>query len=348
MLRRGWSTPRAARPSPDSARCREARQFLFASLLLADQLIDKKPGRAAPSAARACPTPTLVARAESLAEHLESLAEALEREAAKRLSSNATGTARYEPSKIPEAIKYPRELSLSGPWSGRSTWCPPDVCGVRGFPANGHGGPVTSLPGPGDPRPEMEPLSKEPLRRAALDARKAFVRTLSDAERALLEQSARRKSHVAVRRCGGRRRLCPARVGNQPACWRSRRPARSARIVAYPAFDHPAKPFRFRAGDPLDAGPFGMMQPKPKATGGRARPDPRSPDRDRRSRHPARPRQGPLRPRARPSEEDGARLVGVGWPLQRLDQNHSGRRLGHSARRLRLSWRTGALQPRLI
>src|SRR5438309_9247272 len=45
------------------------------------------------------------------------------------------------------------------------------------------------FPGPRpDPRPEMEPLSKETLRRAALDARKAFVRTLSDADRAQLEQ----------------------------------------------------------------------------------------------------------------------------------------------------------------
>jgi hypothetical protein len=34
----------------------------------------------------------------------------------------------------------------------------------------------------------MEPLSKESLRTAALDARKAFVRTLSDGERALLEE----------------------------------------------------------------------------------------------------------------------------------------------------------------
>ena len=41
--RRGWSTARAARRWPGSARCREARQFLFASLLLADQLIDKQP-----------------------------------------------------------------------------------------------------------------------------------------------------------------------------------------------------------------------------------------------------------------------------------------------------------------
>ena len=33
-------------------------------------------------------------------------------------------------------------------------------------------------------------------------------------------------------------------------------------IVAFPAFDNPAKPFRFRAGDPLEPGPFGIMQPK--------------------------------------------------------------------------------------
>ncbi|HEV2596005.1 MAG TPA: cell division protein ZapA [Sphingomicrobium sp.] len=58
----------------------EARQFLFASLLLADQLIEKKPAAAAP------PSPSLpdratVRRAESLAERLESLAMALEKDA---------------------------------------------------------------------------------------------------------------------------------------------------------------------------------------------------------------------------------------------------------------------------
>src|SRR5437868_6196202 len=47
---------------------------------------------------------------------------------------------------------------------------------------------VPSPPFPPGPRPEMEPLSKEALRHAALDARKAFVRTLSDARRAKLEQ----------------------------------------------------------------------------------------------------------------------------------------------------------------
>jgi cell division protein ZapA len=56
----------------------EARQFLFAGLLLADQLIDKAPDAAA-AAAPAPPDPELVGRAESLASRLESLAEALER-----------------------------------------------------------------------------------------------------------------------------------------------------------------------------------------------------------------------------------------------------------------------------
>ena len=65
----------------------EARQFLFASLLLADQLIDKSPGAAAAPAAAEAPAPTgpdpeLVRRAEALAGRLESLADALEREAA--------------------------------------------------------------------------------------------------------------------------------------------------------------------------------------------------------------------------------------------------------------------------
>ena len=66
----------------------EARQFLFASLLLADELVDKKGGTAAPppdamlpAAPAASPDPALLNRAEALAERLESLAETLERDA---------------------------------------------------------------------------------------------------------------------------------------------------------------------------------------------------------------------------------------------------------------------------
>jgi cell division protein ZapA len=57
----------------------ESRQFLFASLLLADQMIEKPDGSAAVVASG--PDPRLVGRAEALAERLEALADALEREA---------------------------------------------------------------------------------------------------------------------------------------------------------------------------------------------------------------------------------------------------------------------------
>jgi cell division protein ZapA len=59
----------------------EARQFLFASLLLADQLIDKSP-EAAAAAVPSPPDPALVERAEALANSLEMLAAQLENEAA--------------------------------------------------------------------------------------------------------------------------------------------------------------------------------------------------------------------------------------------------------------------------
>ncbi len=57
----------------------EARQFLFASLLLADQLIDDRPEAAPPPPPS--PDPELAGRAEALAGRLESLATQLENEA---------------------------------------------------------------------------------------------------------------------------------------------------------------------------------------------------------------------------------------------------------------------------
>ncbi len=65
----------------------EARQFLFASLLLADQLIDKKPEATGAVAAAAPPAPAeidpeLIARAKALADRIETLATVLENDAA--------------------------------------------------------------------------------------------------------------------------------------------------------------------------------------------------------------------------------------------------------------------------
>ena len=112
------------------------------------------------------------------------------------------------------------------------------------------------------PRPEMEPLGKEALRRAALDARKAFVRTLSDADRALLER--RLAEHLTslfagVAVVGG---YCP--LGSEISPLPATEEARAVgAIVAYPCFKNPAKPFRFLAGDPLEPGPFGIMAVQP-------------------------------------------------------------------------------------
>jgi 5-formyltetrahydrofolate cyclo-ligase len=120
---------------------------------------------------------------------------------------------------------------------------------------------------PGPPMhvgPELPPLSKEALRRAALDARKAYVRTLSDAERFRLEQKLAQHltslcANAAV--VGGY-----APLGSEISPQAAMEEARAVgRIVAFPAFDNPAKPFKFRAGDPLQPGPFGIMQPKRSA-----------------------------------------------------------------------------------
>ena len=205
---------------------------------------------------------------------------------------------------------------------------------------------VPSPPFAPGPRPEMEPLSKEALRRAALDARKAFVRTLSDADRALLEQSL--AQHLTslcteAKVVGGY-----APLGSEISPLLAIEEARAVgRIVAFPAFDHPAKPFKFRAGDPLEAGPFGMMQPRKQT------------------------------PVVEPDlilvpliaiDGDGTRLGRgkghYGRALVRLkksggragrcrldhaaaDRDHSCRRVGHSAPRLRVARRTGDLQARL-
>ena len=176
---------------------------------------------------------------------------------------------------------------------------------------------VPSPPFAPGPRPEMEPLSKEALRRAALDARKAFVRTLSDADRALLEQSL--AQHLTslcteAKVVGGY-----APLGSEISPLLAIEEARAVgRIVAFPAFDHPAKPFKFRAGDPLEAGPFGMMQPRKQTPV--VEPDlilvpliAIDGDGTRLGRGKGHYDRALVR-----LKKSGARLVGVGWTMQRL------------------------------
>ena len=172
---------------------------------------------------------------------------------------------------------------------------------------------------PSQPRPDVEPLSKESLRRAALDARKAFVATLSDADRARLEHKLAQKLtslFAGVSVVGGYHPL-GSEISPLPAMEEARA---VGAIAAFPCFTNPAKPFRFIAGDPLEPGPVGIMQPA--------------------RRHPAVEPDLVLVPliaidgsgtrlgrgkghydRALVRlKKNGARLIGVGWAIQRLTE----------------------------
>src|SRR4029079_6330092 len=98
-------------------------------------------------------------------------------------------------------------------------------------------------PGPGGQRPDMEPLSKETLRRAALDARKAVVATLSAAQRRKLEH--RLGTHLTslfagVSVVGG---YCP--LGSEISPLPAMEEARAVgAIVGYPCFANAAKPLK--------------------------------------------------------------------------------------------------------
>jgi 5-formyltetrahydrofolate cyclo-ligase len=172
---------------------------------------------------------------------------------------------------------------------------------------------------PSQPLPEMEPLSKESLRRAALDARKAFVRTLSDADRAKLEHKLAQNLtslFAGVSVVAGYHPL-----GSEISPLAAMEEARAVgAIAAFPCFTNPAKPFRFIAGDPLEPGPFGIMQPA--------------------KRHPAVDPDLVLVPLIAVDgsgtrlgrgkghydralirlKKNGARLIGLGWAMQRLSE----------------------------
>jgi 5-formyltetrahydrofolate cyclo-ligase len=103
-------------------------------------------------------------------------------------------------------------------------------------------------------------LSKETLRQAALEARKAYVATLSDADRARLEDALAkvlRPLFADARVIGGYSPL-----GSELSPMRALDAAAGGgATIAFPCFANPAKPFRFRAGPCEVPGPFGLLQP---------------------------------------------------------------------------------------
>ncbi len=167
------------------------------------------------------------------------------------------------------------------------------------------------------PSPPLPWLAKDSIRSAALEARKAYVRTLSDAARAILE---RRLAERLTALCAGARVVGGyAPIGSEISPLAAIEEARAVgAIVGFPAFSDPAKPFRFLAGDPAAGGPFGILQPRPPAP-------PVDPDLifvpliavDSAGTRLGRGKGHYDRVLA-PLRRNGARLIGVGWPLQRL------------------------------
>jgi 5-formyltetrahydrofolate cyclo-ligase len=161
--------------------------------------------------------------------------------------------------------------------------------------------------------------AKEVQRRAAIEARKAFVASLSDADRNILEQ---RLAERLTSLCAGARVVGGySPLGGEISPLLAMEEARAVgAIVAFPAFSDPAKPFRFLAGDPAAGGPFGILQPRPTAP-------PVEPDLilvpliavDRRGTRLGRGKGHYDRVLA-PLRRQGARLIGVGWALQRLSE----------------------------
>jgi 5-formyltetrahydrofolate cyclo-ligase len=172
-------------------------------------------------------------------------------------------------------------------------------------------------PSPGGPELSVSALAKDALRRSAMDARKAFVRSLSDGDRALLE---RRLAERLTSLCAGASVVGGySPIGSEISPLAAMEEARSVgAIVAFPAFAHPSKPFRFLAGDPSASGPFGILQPKLSAP--EVQPDlilvPLV-GIDSRGTRLGRGKGHYDRVLAR-LRRSGARLIGVGWPVQRL------------------------------
>lgn len=169
------------------------------------------------------------------------------------------GTARCEQTKIPEAIHHPWELSLTRPRSD-SYGAHLTLSASVDIHANGQGGPAN-------------PPDKVELRRLLRARRRQFVAALSAGERAAATQAL---ADQVIRRIAGSRVLAGyVATGSEcdPAAILEAAAAGGVRI-ALPHVVAPEQPMRFlawRPGEPLVAGPGGLLQPVAEA-------DPLTPD----------------------------------------------------------------------
>ena len=150
---------------------------------------------------------------------------------------------------IPEAIKYPRELSLPGPWSG-------SYGAHLTFVASEDFLQTTIVV----PSPPLSPLDKAALRQAMREARRNFVAHTSAAQRSALEQKLAAQLEPSLAKCrivGG---YCP--VGSEISPLAAlERAAAAGTTIAFPAFADSSARLAFLAGPPSAPGPWGIPQP---------------------------------------------------------------------------------------
>lgn len=98
------------------------------------------------------------------------------------------------------------------------------------------------------------------LRRKARELRRAFVAGLGAGERERLEASlaAHLAPLIATSRVIGAYAPLPDEASPLPALEQARL---AGATIAFPAFSDHASPFRFLAGAPVESGPFGILQP---------------------------------------------------------------------------------------